>query len=68
MLGRVNGVAQWLRSIGQIAGGVTAALIVGSVGSRGVLWIALFGIAASIVYAALSGLHKLQATEQLALD
>jgi MFS family permease len=68
MLGRVNGVAQWLRSIGQIAGGVTAALIVGSVGSRGVLWIALFGIAASIVYAALSGLHKLQATEQPALN
>ena len=67
MLGRVNGVAQWLQSIGQIVGGVAAALLVGSLGSRGVLWIALFGIAASILYALSSGLHKLQAAEKLAL-
>jgi MFS family permease len=66
MLGRVNGVAQWLQSIGQIIGGVGAALLVGVIGSRGVLWIALMGIAASILYAAWSGLYKLRAREESA--
>jgi hypothetical protein len=63
MLGRVNGVAQWLISIGQITGGVGAALLVGMIGSRGVLWFALIGIAASILFAWLSGLHALHANE-----
>jgi MFS family permease len=66
MLGRVNGVAQWLLSIGQIAGGIAAALLVGILGSRGVLWLALAGIAASILYTWLSGLHKLQVTKETA--
>jgi MFS family permease len=66
MLGRVNGVAQWLQSVGQIIGGVGAALLVGVIGSRGVLWLALVGIAMSILYAALSGLHKLHASEETA--
>jgi predicted MFS family arabinose efflux permease len=61
MLGRVNGVAQWLQSIGQILGGVGAALLVGAIGSRNVMWIALAGVAMSILYAAWSGLYKLQA-------
>ncbi|MGH8597926.1 MAG: MFS transporter, partial [Gammaproteobacteria bacterium] len=59
-LGRVNGVAQWSRSLAQVGGGVAAALIVGSVGSRGVLWIALLGMAMSILYTRWSRLHELQ--------
>jgi predicted MFS family arabinose efflux permease len=64
MLGRVNGVAQWLQSIGQIIGGIGAALLVSVVGSRGVLWVALVGIAMSILYAAWSGLYKLHASDE----
>jgi MFS family permease len=60
MLGRVNGIAQWLQSIGQVVGGVAGALLVATLGSRGVLWIALGGIALSIFYARRSGLHTLQ--------
>jgi ABC-type Fe3+-siderophore transport system permease subunit len=63
MLGRVNGVAQWLISIGQIVGGVAAALLVSVIGSRGVLSLALIGIATSILFAWLSGLHVLRAAE-----
>jgi MFS family permease len=39
-LGRVNGVAQWLQSMAEIVGGIAAALLVGIVGSRNVLWFA----------------------------
>jgi MFS family permease len=63
MLGRVNGVAQWLISIGQIVGGVAAALLVAVIGSRGVLSLALIGIATSILFAWLSGLHVLRSPE-----
>jgi predicted MFS family arabinose efflux permease len=63
MLGRVNGVAQWLLSLGQIVGGVTAALLVGTIGSRRVLWCAAVGIAISIVFAWVTKLHTLRATE-----
>ena len=61
MLGRVNGVAQWLGSVGQVIGGVAGALLVARIGSRGVLWLAAGGIGTTILYAWAANLVRLEA-------
>jgi predicted MFS family arabinose efflux permease len=62
--GRVNGIAQWMVSVGQIIGGVAAALSISQLGSRGVLWVSAIGIAACIAYAFTVRLHDLNVPQR----
>ena len=65
MLGRVNGVAQWLASVGQVIGGGVGALLVALVGSRGVLWLAVGGLGVTILYAWGANLSRLEAVQPM---